>query len=436
MALRGKHIVASACLSAAAASVGAQLPLGAELPPEIQADRLLVRAEREARDGDNWSAVESLDSALALYEEHGIAVPSDFWFRYGDVSHRAGLHAAAVEAVARYLTEAGRDGDRYDAALRLLDAAEAALAAEREAAARAEAEAVAKTAALQAAVSDMAVIPAGTFRMGCAVEDDALTTEYICRSAQPVREVRVPAFAISKYEVTFAQWDACAADRVCRHIAKDEGFGRGRRPAINVSWRDTQDYVAWLSGKTGETYRLPTEAEWEYAARAGTTTAYHWGDDIGIGNARCGACEGEGVYIDRTAHVGSFAPNAFGLHDMHGNVAGVGAGLRRVSRRTRTRTTPLRPHVDVPRRADRRVRSRLALDCRFRIRRGGSFVDGPRGVSAAYRRLGPRRRLGVRIPRRSDAHRARTAVERPSIPLGGGDQWPVARESASCSCTA
>ena len=387
MALRGKHIVASACLSAAAASVGAQLPLGAELPPEIQADRLLVRAEREARDGDNWSAVELLDSALALYEEHGIAVPSDFWFRYGDVSHRAGLHAAAVEAVARYLTEAGRDGDRYDAALRLLDAAEAALAAEREAAARAEAEAVAKTAALQAAVSDMAVIPAGTFRMGCAVEDDALTTEYICRSAQPVREVRVPAFAISKYEVTFAQWDACAADRVCRHIAKDEGFGRGRRPAINVSWRDTQDYVAWLSGKTGETFRLPTEAEWEYAARAGTTTAYHWGDDIGIGNARCGACEGEGVYIDRTAHVGSFAPNAFGLHDMHGNVAEwvqdcvvfldeLEPERRRFDLMSTYRGAPTDGSAAV------------SASCRVRIRRGGSFVDGPRGVNSAYRDWG------------------------------------------------
>ena len=88
---------------------------------------------------------------------------------------------------------------------------------------------------------------------------------------------------------------------------------------INVSWDDTQQYVAWLSRMTGQPYRLLTEAEWEYAARAGTTTAYYWGDEIGKGNANCDGC-GSQWDFKQTAPIGSFAPNAFGLYDMAGNV--------------------------------------------------------------------------------------------------------------------
>ena len=99
----------------------------------------------------------------------------------------------------------------------------------------------------------------------------------------------------------------------------DEGWGRDNRPVINVSWEDAQSYVKWLSEQTGHAYRLPTEAEWEYAARAGTTTAYSWGNDVGRNLANCDGC-GSQWDEDRTAPVGSFPPNAFGLHDMHGNV--------------------------------------------------------------------------------------------------------------------
>ena len=102
------------------------------------------------------------------------------------------------------------------------------------------------------------------------------------------------------------------------HI-KDSGFGRGQQPVINVGWDDAQTYVAWLSKMTGQPYRLLTEAEWEYAARAGTTTAYYWGDDIGKGNANCNAC-GSKWDNQQTSPVGSFAANQFGLYDMVGNV--------------------------------------------------------------------------------------------------------------------
>jgi formylglycine-generating enzyme required for sulfatase activity len=105
----------------------------------------------------------------------------------------------------------------------------------------------------------------------------------------------------------------------CVWPAPEHGWGRGRRPVMNVSWDDARQYVAWLSKRTGKPYRLLSEAEWEYAARAGSDKAYSWGDHIGKGHANCIGCDSEWDG-NQTAPVGSFAPNAFGLYDMHGNV--------------------------------------------------------------------------------------------------------------------
>ena len=126
-------------------------------------------------------------------------------------------------------------------------------------------------------------------------------------------------FAVSKFDVTFDDWDACVAAGGCPGQRSDAGWDGASQPVINVSWDDARQYVAWLSRMTGKTYRLLTEAEWEYAARAGTQTAYSWGDEIGKGNANCRRC---GSQWDgrQTSPVGSFKPNAFGLYDMHGNV--------------------------------------------------------------------------------------------------------------------
>ena len=156
---------------------------------------------------------------------------------------------------------------------------------------------------------EMVVIPAGRFRMGdlSGAGDD---------EEKPVHGVVIAwPFALSKYEVTFEDYDRFTHP----NKVDDEGWGRGRRPVINVSWDDANEYAAWLSAETGKRYRLPTEAEWEYAARAGSTTKYSWGNDIGSNRANC-----YNVYCgDRweyTAPVGSFSPNAFGLYDVHGNV--------------------------------------------------------------------------------------------------------------------
>lgn len=116
--------------------------------------------------------------------------------------------------------------------------------------------------------------------------------------------------------------------------ADDHGWGRGQKPVINISWDDAKAYVAWLSQTTGKTYRLLSESEWEYAARAGTTTAYYWGDKIGINNADCYGC-GSQWDGKSTAPVGSFPPNPFGLYDMPG-MSGSG------SRTATTTATPAR----------------------------------------------------------------------------------------------
>ena len=177
---------------------------------------------------------------------------------------------------------------------------------------------------------EMVVIPAGSFRMGCLNDDGD------CRKWEfPVHEVTIPqAFAVSKYEVTFDDFDRfleaegydlrTVGEQTYylrgHRVAGDNGWGRGIRPVVEVSWHKAKDYVAWLSSETGADYRLLSESEWEYAARAGSTTKYSWGDEVGTNRANCDGC-GSQWDDDRTAPVGSFAPNDFGLHDMHGNVS-------------------------------------------------------------------------------------------------------------------
>ncbi len=132
-------------------------------------------------------------------------------------------------------------------------------------------------------------------------------------------------FAMAKYTVTFDEWDACVLDGGCNgYRPSDKEWGRGTRPVMNVSWMAAHGYIKWLNKKTGNTYRLPTEEEWEVAARAGTTTPYYWGifpfgDSASSINANCYGC-GSKWDNRTTSPVGSFKPNSFGLYDMSGNV--------------------------------------------------------------------------------------------------------------------
>ena len=163
------------------------------------------------------------------------------------------------------------------------------------------------------AVGEMVSIPGGTFRMGD-LSGEGNDNE------RPVHNVTVPSFKMGKYEVTFAQWDACVADGGCGgYTPDDEGWGRGNRPVINVSWDDAQGFINWLNDRTGGKFRLPTEAEWEYAARAGSTKKYSWGNSIGRNRTNCydDICSDRWKY---TSPAGSFSSNAWGLYDMQGNV--------------------------------------------------------------------------------------------------------------------
>ena len=168
----------------------------------------------------------------------------------------------------------------------------------------------------------MAVVPAGTFRMGSPSQEEARDDD-----EGPVHEVRIDEpFAVGVYEVTFSGWEACVNGGGCGGCRPtNHGWGRGNRPVINVSWEDAQAYVTWLSRKTGETYRRLSESEWEYVARAGTTTPFHFGTTISTdqanydGNYTYGSGR-KGRYREKTVPVGRFAANRFGLHDVHGNV--------------------------------------------------------------------------------------------------------------------
>jgi formylglycine-generating enzyme required for sulfatase activity len=159
------------------------------------------------------------------------------------------------------------------------------------------------------------VVPAGEFIMGSPMSEVGRDV-----TEGPQRKVAITrAFAAGRYEVTFAEWDACVASAACKRSPGDAGWGRGRRPAIFITSEEIKkEYLPWLARKTGKQYRLLSEAEWEYAARAGSTTRYSFGDTISAKQARLSEAKGGGA--GKTAEVGSFPPNAFGLYDMHGNV--------------------------------------------------------------------------------------------------------------------
>lgn len=159
----------------------------------------------------------------------------------------------------------------------------------------------------------MVVIPAGRFVMGDA-------KSHLANEKPEVPMVITRAFALGRTEVSFDQWQVCVNDGVCPGGQDDHGWGRGSRPVINMGWSDAKAFAAWVSKRSGLVCRLPSEAEWEYAARAGTTSAYWWGEGAGNGKANCRDCLGESSHPYGSKPVASFKANPWGLHDMNGNV--------------------------------------------------------------------------------------------------------------------
>ena len=172
------------------------------------------------------------------------------------------------------------------------------------------------------ACPELVVVPSGSFTMG---SPDSEWGRF--NNEGPQRRVTITEpFAVGVYEVTFGEWDACVSAGGCNgYQPHGEGWGRGGRPVINVSWGDARAYVTWLSQRTGNHYRLLSESEWEYVARAGTMEPFHTGATISADQANYDSSytygSGQkGRYRGRTVQVGTFSPNAFGLHEVHGNV--------------------------------------------------------------------------------------------------------------------
>ncbi|MBL6928597.1 MAG: formylglycine-generating enzyme family protein [Rhodospirillales bacterium] len=224
---------------------------------------------------------------------------------------------------------------------------------------------------------EMIVVPAGSFTMGA---DSRYKYE------RPAHKVTIPKpFAIGRFEITFDQWLACVDEGGCAKDPDDHKWGKGIHPIMNISWAEANGYTEWLSKKTGHTYRLPSEAEWEYAARGGTTTAYSWGDAPGKDRANCRNCGDEIPH--RTFPVGSFEPNPFGLYDVHGNVWEWTADCWNAT------------HKDAPGDGS----TRLAGNCMMRVTRSGSWYYVNTNLRSAYRSKYPAKAfsygIGMRILR-------------------------------------
>jgi formylglycine-generating enzyme required for sulfatase activity len=251
---------------------------------------------------------------------------------------------------------------------------------------------------------ELAVLAGASFLMGSDAWPDT----------RPVRRITVPRFAIGRYLVTFDEWAACVADGGCNTYKPDDaGWGRGRRPVINVSWEDAQAYVSWLSRKTDRPYRLPREAEWEYAARAGTETVFPWGQTWDPALANNG-------YLGKTTEVGTYPPNAFGLYDTIGNVWEWAEDC-------------WHDNYDG---APNDSRAWINSKCDRRVVRGGSWYRDPANLGSANRSSNPsnfrRNTLGFRVARNveSDPIAADVAAKPPetryricSLPAFGLKGW-------------
>jgi len=211
---------------------------------------------------------------------------------------------------------------------------------------------------------ELVVIPPGLFIMGLGGKTIEESPAHRVIISKP--------FAIGRFEVTFDQWNMCLNDGFCSIEPNDHGWGRGLRPVINIEYKHAEEFIEWLSKKTGYQYRIPSEAEWEYAHRGGTTTTFPWGNEVGINNANCKDCKSKWS-AHSTAPVGSFSPNPFGLYDTVANAFEWVSDCWNPS------------HFGAP--GDGSARS--DGDCSLRVIRGGSFYYFKKVSRSSYRAKNP-----------------------------------------------
>ena len=216
---------------------------------------------------------------------------------------------------------------------------------------------------------ELVVIPSGNFIMG--LKDSG-------KFSQPEHKVKIiKPFAMGRFEVKFSEWTACLIGGGCKNNPDDHQWGRKNRPVINITYFDVKEYLTWISEKTGFLYRLPSEAEWEYANRAGTRTLWWWGDKVGKNHANCKDCKSPwsdgGNKTHGTAPVGMFKPNPFGLYDTTANVFEWVNDCWNESYHG----------------APQNGTSWLKGNCNFRVIRGGSFYYFSKVGRSAYRSKNP-----------------------------------------------
>lgn len=222
---------------------------------------------------------------------------------------------------------------------------------------------------------EMIVLHGDSFRMGSPVDEAGRNA-----NEGPQTTITIKRFAVARYELTFEEWNACFLERSrkedsgrsrCSHWPSDEGWGRDTHPVINVSWEDAQAYVRWLSERTKKNYRLLTEAEWEYAARAGAQTSRPWGTTLETRHARCRDCGADGSTGTRTAD--TYPASTWGLRNMLGNVWEWVEDCQNPDLK------------DMPKEGA----ARETGDCSQRVIRGGSWVTSAKGVRSATRAFQP-----------------------------------------------
>lgn len=313
-------------------------------PLLLEVDAAVQQAEGQRRSGELQAALGSYQNADSLWHE-----------AYKEVELQVNKVKATRTAAAGVVAKKA--------------AAARAKRAERQKIAAAKADEIAKKEArrkriLERALPTMVRIPAGTFRMGCVSGRNCYKDE------APIHKVAIKAFKLSEAEITHSQWIACVRAKACKTHPSSQGWGGRSRPVVAVSYKDiTEQYIPWLNRETRGGYRLPSEAEWEYAARAGSDTKYSWGNKIDCTQARYGSGVDECGKQKSSDKVKSFSPNRYGLYDMHGNVSEWVEDCRNENYEGAPGTGNAWGNGD----------------CERRMVRGGSWVNKPEVLGSSYR---------------------------------------------------
>jgi formylglycine-generating enzyme required for sulfatase activity len=330
------------------------------LPARAQADVLNAQLERAIQKHDVVGAL----NAVASYRARVTPVPVNILFAEARFAAEQKDYLRALRALQDYFASVKSDDGHYRAAVQLYprveEGAQHALAEQEQTLSHARQNTLAHVAPeyrplIDSLLSSMVVVSAGQFQMGDLVgRGDA--------DEKPVHWVRIREFLLAKYEVTFDQYDLFSR-ATSRDLPEDSGWGRGRRPVINVSWDDAQAFIGWLREVSGVSFRLPSEAELEYAERAGTITEYPWGSENDPSKAN--------GKTTKTTEVGYYPANAWGLYDIIGNVWEWAADCYKES------------YVGAPTDGS----AWTWPGCARHVMRGGSWNDEPAGLRVSNREM-------------------------------------------------